>query len=122
MCEVPGLGIDIPSPLAVARGVAGHPRAVAGLAGGTAVVVFTLANVVLVGGAVAVFLGAMGVVIWRMRSPDFMPQAATVTTRQGQGARAITAGQRALPAPAKALPATVVTGRVVPAPARKVVR
>jgi len=110
MCEVPGLGIDIPSPLAVARGVAGHPRAVAGLAGGTAVVVFILANAVIVGAAAVVFLGVMGTIVWRMRRPDWVPpQQAQAAVPALPRNLAITAGPRAIEAPRAVLPGQVLT-------------
>jgi hypothetical protein len=93
-----------------------------------AVCSFVAAYAVYLGTLTLVFVGAVGsFAVWtrKFRKYEDAPEGAvaTVTTRQGQGARAITAGQRALPAPAKALPAAELTGRVVPAPVRgKVVR
>ena len=126
MCEVPGLGIDIPSPLDVVRAIASHPRAVATLVGGTAVVAFTVEYAVLVSVAIVVFAGVLGsFTVWtrkfraievtplppgvRVNMPPELTRGAPVLPRN----LAITTGQRALPAPAEALPAAVITGRVV---------
>jgi hypothetical protein len=138
MCK-PDPVFFIPGPVAAARGLTSlvgflvkHWRVTGVLAGGVAVVAFVVLHAVIVGLAVTAFVVVMGRVVVLMRQPDWLterPQAVslvTVTTRQAAPALprglSITMRRRALPAPAKALPAAELTGRVVPAPVRKVVR
>lgn len=126
MCD-PDPVFYLPSPAAAVRSLASvvgavNPRALAGIVAGGALVAFVAAHAVIVGTALAVFLAAMGWIVWAMRAA-VLRQAraraatmATVTVRRGQGVRAVTAGQRALPAPQAAITGQVLT------PAERVAR
>ena len=117
MCDESGPAINIPSPVDAARGIAtllgfavDNWRVTAALAGGAAVVVFTLANAAIVGAAVALFVVVMGSVVVAMRvavnraghARAKVPQRVAITRGYPLPRNlAITQGQRALPAPAE---------------------
>jgi hypothetical protein len=112
MCEPQGLSVlGILSD--VGSTVAGSWKPLAATVAAVAVCGFVAAYAVYLAVAAFVFVAVVvGFAVWttRYRRYETAPAASvvTVTTRQGQGVRAITAGQRAIGAPRVVLPGQVL--------------